>query len=88
LPAYTSNTRHDVKGLLEDIGISTARGYALDDEEAELGVGCIGALVRDASGAAVAGLSVSAPMERRQMEWVPLVQEAARRIAARLGFAE
>lgn len=87
LPAYTVNTRHEVRSLLEDIGVSSARGYALDDEEAELGVGCIGALVRDASGAAVAGLSVSAPMERRKMEWVPLVQEAARRISARLGYA-
>ncbi len=88
LPAYTANTRHDVKTLLEDIGICSARGYALDDEEAELGVGCIGALIRDATGAAVAGLSVSAPMERRQMDWVTLVQEAARRVSARLGFAE
>jgi DNA-binding IclR family transcriptional regulator len=60
MPAYTANTRHDVQSLLEDIGGSTARGYALDDEEVELGVSCIGALVRDATGAAVAGLSVSA----------------------------
>jgi DNA-binding IclR family transcriptional regulator len=88
LPAYTSNTRHNIKTLLEDIGVCSARGYALDDEEAELGVGCIGALIRDATGAAVAGLSVSAPMERRQMDWVKLVQEAARRVSARLGFAE
>jgi DNA-binding IclR family transcriptional regulator len=87
LPAYTVNTRHEIKSLLEDIGVCAARGYALDDEEAELGVGCIGALVRDASGAAVAGLSVSAPMERRKMDWVPLVQEATRRISARLGYA-
>jgi DNA-binding IclR family transcriptional regulator len=87
LPAYTGNTRHDLTSLLEDIGVSSARGYALDDEEAELGVGCIGALVRDAGGAAVAGLSVSAPMERRQLDWVPLVQEAARRISAKLGYA-
>ena len=87
LPAYTANTRHELKALLEDIGVCAARGYALDDEEAELGVGCIGALVRDASGAAVAGRSVSAPMERRKMEWIPLVQEAARRVSARLGYA-
>lgn len=87
LPAYTANTRSDMQALLEDVGVSTARGYALDDEEAELGVGCIGALVRDAAGAAVAGLSVSAPMERRRAEWVALVQEAARRISARLGYA-
>jgi len=51
------------------------------------GVGCIGALIRVATGAAVAGLSVSAPMERRQMDWVTLVQEAARRVSARLGYA-
>ncbi len=88
LPVYTANTRHDIQALLADIGACSARGYALDDEEAELGVGCIGALIRDASGAAVAGLSVSAPMERRKLEWVPLVQEAVKRISARLGFAE
>jgi len=87
LPAYTTHTRADLQTLLEDVGACAARGYALDDEEAELGVGCIGALVRDATGAAVAGLSVSAPMERRRPEWVPLVQEAAQRISARLGYA-
>lgn len=86
LQAYTANTRADLQALLEDVGICAARGYALDDEEAELGVGCIGALVRDATGAAVAGLSVSAPMERRRPEWVELVREAARRISSRLGF--
>lgn len=86
LPAYTPNTRADLQKLLEDVGVCAARGYALDDEEAELGVGCIGALVRDASGSAVAGLSVSAPMERRRLEWVPLVRETARRISAKLGF--
>lgn len=87
LPAYTPNTRADLQKLLEDVGASTARSYALDDEEAELGVGCIGALVRDATGNAVAGLSVSAPMERRRLEWVSLVRETAQRISARLGYA-
>lgn len=85
LPAYTANTRADARALLLDIDASQQRGYALDDEEAELGVGCIGVLVRDAAGAAVAGLSVSAPMERRRAEWVPLVREAGRRISERLG---
>ncbi|MBI3221511.1 MAG: IclR family transcriptional regulator, partial [Nitrosomonadales bacterium] len=87
LPAYTVNTRSNRKQLLEDIEASLARGYALDDEEAELGVGCIGVLVRDAGGAAVAGLSISAPMERRRIEWASLVQQAARRISARMGYA-
>lgn len=85
LPALTVNTRAEVGALLEDIHAGMARGYALDNEEAELGVGCIGALVRDATWAAVAGLSVSAPIERRKAAWIPLVQEAADRIAVRLG---
>ena len=32
------------------------------------------------------GLSVSAPIERRSDAWIPLVQEAARRISDRLGY--
>jgi DNA-binding IclR family transcriptional regulator len=86
LPAYTANTRANARALLLDIDASLERGYALDDEEAELGVGCIGVLVRDAGGAAVAGLSVSAPMERRRAAWIPLVQEAGRRISELLGY--
>jgi DNA-binding IclR family transcriptional regulator len=86
LPAYTVNTHSKRKQLRDDIEASMARNYALDNEEAELGVGCIGVLVRDANGAAVAGLSVSAPMERRKLDWVKLVQEAARRISARMGY--
>lgn len=86
LPAYTVNTCSNRKQLLDNIKISLERGYALDDEEAELGVGCIGVLVRDASGAAIAGLSISAPVERRQLAWAGLVQEAARRISVRLGY--
>lgn len=87
LPAYTVNTRSNRKQLLEDIKVSLVRGYALDDEEAELGVGCIGVLVRDASGAVIAGVSVSAPLERRKLAWAELVQETARRISARMGYA-
>ncbi len=88
LPRYTRNTLTDATALTHAVLAAARRGYALDDEEAELGVGCIGALIRDATGQVVAGLSVSAPIERRQAAWVPLVQEAAARISARLGHAD
>jgi DNA-binding IclR family transcriptional regulator len=88
LPALTANTRASARDLLLDIDRSQQRGYALDDEEAELGVGCIGVLIRDASGTAVAGLSVSAPIERRRAGWTALVREAGRRISERLGYQE
>lgn len=86
LPAFTVNTRAEVEALLQDADTSVRRGYALDDEEAEPGVGCIGVLVRDSSGGVVAGLSVSAPIERRRDAWIPLVLEAGRRLSERLGY--
>jgi DNA-binding IclR family transcriptional regulator len=86
LERYTRHTLADLETLGPAVREDAARGYALDNEEAELGVGCIGVLIRDGSGSVVAGLSVSAPIERRRDEWVPLVLEAGRRISARLGF--
>ena len=61
LPAYTVNTLSQSKRLQQEILRVRERGYALDNEEAELGVGCIGAPVRDPAGEPLAGLSISAP---------------------------
>jgi DNA-binding IclR family transcriptional regulator len=86
LPAFTRNTITDASRLAQATRDAQERGFALDDEEAELGVGCIGVPVRDASGEMVAGLSVSAPMERRREAWIPLVLEAGLRLSSRLGY--
>jgi IclR family transcriptional regulator, acetate operon repressor len=88
LPQYTRHSVADAETLVRQTREAAARGFAFDDEEAELGVGCIGALIRDAEGQPVAGLSVSAPRDRRSDDWVPLVREAARRISERLGHVE
>lgn len=86
LPHFTPKTIANPEALLAESRICSARGYALDDEEAETGVGCIGVLIRDEQGAAVAGLSISAPVERRRNDWIPLVMEAGSRISERLGY--
>ncbi len=86
LPAYTVNTHTKAAALLQECIASAKAGYALDNEEAELGVGCIGTLVHDASGHAVAGLSVSAPIERRRDEWIALVMETGMQISKQLGY--
>lgn len=86
MPRFTRNTLTDPESLITTVEQDARRGYALDNEEAELGVGCIGVLIRDGSGKAAAGLSVSAPMERRRAEWIPLVMEAGRRISERMGW--
>jgi len=61
-------------------------GYALDDQEAELGVGCIGVPIHDANGGMIAGISVSAPFERRQLAWVEVIKQASAQLSNRLGF--
>lgn len=88
LPRYTSNTHTKLTSLKKEISDWSERGYALDNEEAEPGVGCIGVLVRDITGTAVAGLSISAPMERRKDDWIPMLVEAGRRLSERLGYIE
>ena len=85
LPAYTEHTLTRVEDLWRQASQDLAAGYAFDNEEAEIGVGCIGVLIRDPAGEPLAGLSISAPRERRRDEWTGLIQEAGRRIEERLG---
>ena len=84
LPAYTAHTLASLEALRGEVRAATVDGYALDNEEAEEGVGCIGVLIHDRSGAVVAGLSVSAPIERRRDDWIDLVKQAGKAISARL----
>lgn len=86
LPAYTVNTHTKVAALLEDCNTAAKLGYALDNEEAELGVGCIGSLIRDADGRVVAGISVSAPIERRRDEWTAQVMAICAQLSKQLGY--
>ncbi|MDX1253429.1 MAG: IclR family transcriptional regulator [Gammaproteobacteria bacterium] len=85
LPAYTPNTLADPSRLWEEATHALRQGHALDNEEAEPGVGCIAVPVVDAGGKMVAGLSISAPIQRRKSEWIPLMIEAGTRLSSRLG---
>ena len=85
LPAYTRNTINDLSKLLNEADKIRDQGYALDDEEAEIGVGCIGTLIFDGSDNIVAGLSGSAPIDRRKLEWVDDIMQGAREISEQLG---
>jgi DNA-binding IclR family transcriptional regulator len=85
LPAYTRNTLSDVERLREACLRGISEGYALDDEEAELDVGCIGVLLHDSTGRVAGGLSVSAPIERRQLAWIEDLRLAGQRISKQLG---
>ncbi|MFT6436668.1 MAG: DNA-binding IclR family transcriptional regulator [Candidatus Azotimanducaceae bacterium] len=85
LPAYTRNSFSSLPTLTEECLMSIERGYALDNEEAEIGVGCIGVLLHDRSENVIAGLSVSAPIERRKDAWVADLVTAGKAISSQLG---
>jgi len=87
LPAYTPNTLTTPEALAAELDVIRREGLAHDREEAELGVACIGAPIRDADGKLVAGLSISAPADRHKPAWPELLKEAAGRIGAALGYA-
>ena len=59
LPRHNENTIHSPKKLKEDLARVVRLGYALDDEEDELGLRCIGAPVLDAGGRAIAAISIA-----------------------------
>lgn len=86
LPARTPYSITALEPLWQSVCAVAQQGYAVDAQEAELGVGCIGAPIRDASGRLVAGLSVSAPIGHCQEVWIPLILHAAAAISARLGY--
>lgn len=87
LPAYTPNTLTTLERLVAELDAIRRDGVAYDREEAELGVACIGAPVRDAEGKLVAGLSISAPAERHKPGWDAAVRQAAEQTGAALGYA-
>lgn len=86
LTAYTKNTLNSLPKLTQELERVKRQGYAFDNEEAEKGVSCIGAGIRDDEGKLVAGLSVSAPSDRLKKEWAPIVKEVADEISYALGY--
>lgn len=86
LAGHTRNSITDIAKLERELSMVRTRGYARDNEELELGVRCIAAGIRDDSGRVVAGLSVSAPAERMQDDWIEDLLGTAGRISSGLGY--
>ncbi len=85
LAAHTRNTLSSLQLLERDLERTQRQGWAVDQEEAELGVRCVAAGVRDDTGQLIAALSLSTPAERMKPQWGPLIKETAERISRSIG---
>ncbi len=89
---YTRRTLMTPEALMRSLDRVRRRGYAIDDEEVEEGVRCIGAPILSESGHPMAAVSVSGPTSRITQQSVPGIAEhllrCCREISASLGVRE
>jgi DNA-binding IclR family transcriptional regulator len=92
LVRFTPNTITDRCELDRRLAEIRTQGYAVDEEDFEIGVYATGAPVRDHSGCVVAGVTVTTPAVRytpqRRQELITMVVQAASRISGQMGWAE
>ena len=86
LAGNTRNSITQLDKLERELALVRRHGYARDNEELEMGVRCIAAGIYDDIGKLVAGLSISAPAERMQDEWISQLVSTARSISEALGY--
>ncbi len=70
LTAFTPKTIVDYEQLKEDLRRTRRNGFAIDREEFQPGVICIGAAIRDHAGAVVGSISVSSPIFRATPDYL------------------
>jgi DNA-binding IclR family transcriptional regulator len=85
LAGHNKNSITELSRLERELSLVRSRGYARDNEELELGVRCMAAGIRDDSGRLIAGLSISAPADRLQEEWIEDLIQTVSEISAVLG---
>ena len=92
LPQKTGKTLQTLAALKAELLMVRERGYAVDDEENELGARCLAAPVMDQHGACVGAISVSGPSTRITPDRLPdlavRVLEASGAISRRLGYSD
>jgi IclR family acetate operon transcriptional repressor len=86
---FTANTITDFAVLMEALRLVRRNGVAFDREEFRPGVICVGAAIRDQSGAVVGAISASMPTMRASEEHLALMRDevvaATRALSAELG---
>ena len=85
LNGQTKNSLTQLSSLEHELNKVRLNGFALDNEELELGVRCMAAGIYDDQEKLVAGLSISAPAGRLDESWLIKLQATAQDISLTLG---
>ena len=90
LTRYTEHTITTKAALLAELDKVRRQGYALDDEENEVGSRCMACPIRDYSGDIVAGISITGPNTRltdeQVLHYLPVLSATAAQISAAFGY--
>jgi len=79
---YTANTISDVPALLAEMKKVREQGYAMDNEEQEIGLTCVGVPILNKKGEAVAAISISGPTQRLRNHDIELIVQQLKQTSA------
>jgi DNA-binding IclR family transcriptional regulator len=86
---FTPNTITSFKNMLAEMAKIRKNGFAIDNEEHELGVRCIAVAIKDYAGKPIGAISVAAPISRLDDAKIgliaPIIKNAANNISNALG---
>jgi len=88
LHGQTKNSITQIAVLERELSKVRQYGFARDNEELELGVRCMAAVIYDDQGKLIAGLSISAPADRLEDTWQEKLQRTAAKISSALGYRQ
>ncbi len=88
---HTPTTLTSKEALMSELEKVREHGYAIDNEELDMGVRCISAPIRDYTRRIVGAISISGPSmritdERLEQELIPLALKASSDLSTRLGY--
>lgn len=78
LTRFTENTITGIADLMEEFRLVRRNGIAVDREEFQLGVTCVGVVIRDQTGAVIGSISCSMPSIRAHGKHFDFVEKAIR----------
>lgn len=87
LEGTTRNTITNKASLLRELQKVRRQGFAVDNEECEVGVRCVAAPIRDYTGKIIAAVSMSGPISRMSPTKMNQIKEGITRTAAEITAA-